>query len=189
MRFHDPFLPKSAPDEPRQLTELKRAIYEAERRRARSPTFTLGDGTTDRSVYDYLKFAGTDVTTVGSDGLLVTTASKGTWTPVDSSGAGLTFTTAIGSYVRLPIGLIVAQCSVIYPITASGANAVIGGLPYALGSSNAAAATYCTDATATNAIGAATTSLIGLYAAGGAAARTNAQLSTDSVAFTLIYET
>lgn len=189
MRFHDPLLPRAARDEPPHLTELKRAIYESERRRAQGPTFTLGDGTTDRAVYDYLRLAGVDVTTVGNRGLLVTTASRGSWTPIDSSGAGLTFTAAVGSYTRFPIGLVVAQCTVIYPATANGANATIGGLPYTLGSSNAVAACYCTDATATNALGAATTTLVALIAAGGAAARTNAQLSTDTIAFTLIYET
>lgn len=187
MRFHDPALPVVR-EEPHYFRELKRALYESERRRAQSPTFTLGDGTTDRAVYDYLKFAGVDVTTLGGNGIVVTTASKGSWTPIDSSGASLSLTAA-GSYVRFPIGLVVAQCTVIYPTTASGANAIIGGLPYTIGASNAVAACYCTDATATHALGSANTTLIPLIAAGGAAARTNAQLSTDTIAFTLIYET
>lgn len=188
MRFHDPLLPVVR-EEPHHFRELKRALYESERRRAQEPTFTLGDGTTDRAVYDYLKFAGVDVTTLGSNGVVVTAATKSTWTPIDSSGAGLTFTAAIGSYVRFPIGLVVAQCTVIYPATASGAAAIIGGLPFTVGSSNAAGAAYTTCATATTALASATTTLVALVNAAGAAAITNAQMTGKTISFTVAYET
>lgn len=188
MRFHDPHLP-IVRDEPQHLKELKRAIYEMERRRPRTPTLTIGDGTTNFSLFDYLQFAGASLSTIGSDGQKVTVAERGTWTPIDSSGASLSFTAAVGSYTYFPIGLVVAQCTVVYPATASGASATIGGLPFTVGASNAVAACYCTDATATNALAAATTTLVPLIAAGGAAARTNASLSTDTIAFTVIYET
>ena len=50
------------------------------------------------------------------------------WTPVDSSGAGLTFTSASGQYVQ--IGKIIFYTfQLAYPATGSGANALIGGLP------------------------------------------------------------
>ena len=54
---------------------------------------------------------------------------EGTWTPNDASGAGLTFSTAFGTYTK--IGRTVhAFFVVIYPATANGAAAVMGGLPF-----------------------------------------------------------
>lgn len=57
---------------------------------------------------------------------------EGTWTPTDASGAGLTFTTATGLYTKIG-RLVVATFRVIYPVTANGSNAIIGGLPFASG--------------------------------------------------------
>jgi len=60
---------------------------------------------------------------------------EGTWTPIDSSGAGLTFTGASGQYVKT--GNIV-QCAFAFtfPSTASTANVSIGGLPFTSGASD-----------------------------------------------------
>jgi hypothetical protein len=56
---------------------------------------------------------------------------EGTWTPVDGSGAGLSFSTAVGLYTK--VGRVVhAQFAVLYPSTASGTRAAIGGLPFAV---------------------------------------------------------
>ena len=55
---------------------------------------------------------------------------EGTWTPIDSSGAGLTFTDNSGTYVKIgSLCYITGYLS--FPSTASGANAIIGGLPFA----------------------------------------------------------
>lgn len=54
---------------------------------------------------------------------------EGSWTPVDSSGAGLSFSTATGVYTKIG-RLVVAPGTVAYPATASGANIKIGGLPF-----------------------------------------------------------
>ena len=55
---------------------------------------------------------------------------EGTWTPIDSSGAGLTFTDNTGTYVKIgSLCYITGYLS--FPSTASGANAIIGGLPFA----------------------------------------------------------
>jgi hypothetical protein len=54
---------------------------------------------------------------------------EGTWTPIDSSGAGLTFVAASGSYTKVG-NLVSASGFVQYPVTASAANATIGGLPF-----------------------------------------------------------
>lgn len=57
---------------------------------------------------------------------------QGTWTPVDGSGAGLTFTAASGRWTRSG-RMVFWQCVVTYPTTASGAAAEVGGLPFAVG--------------------------------------------------------
>ena len=57
------------------------------------------------------------------------TPAEGTWTPIDSSGASLSLTYALGKYKK--VGSIVwysFQCA--YPATASAALATIGGLPF-----------------------------------------------------------
>ena len=56
------------------------------------------------------------------------TQSSGTWTPTDGSGAGLTFSAAVGTYVKVG-NMIFANAYVTYPTTASGANAKITGFP------------------------------------------------------------
>lgn len=58
--------------------------------------------------------------------------AEGTWTPIDSSGATLSFAAASGRYTK--IGRHVFwQAFVTYPATANGSNAVIGGLPFSVG--------------------------------------------------------
>ena len=54
---------------------------------------------------------------------------EGTWTPVDASGAGLTFTIAAGMYTKVG-RLVVASFRVQFPSTASTAALVISGLPF-----------------------------------------------------------
>ena len=55
--------------------------------------------------------------------------TSGTWTPVDASGAGLTFTSVVASYEKIG-RLVIARCQLIYPTTASAVPAIIGGLPF-----------------------------------------------------------
>ena len=55
---------------------------------------------------------------------------ESTWTPSDGSGAGLSFTVTEAKYTK--IGRMVhASCVLAFPVTASGAAAVIAGLPFA----------------------------------------------------------
>jgi hypothetical protein len=58
----------------------------------------------------------------------------GTWTPTDGSGAGLTFTTVLGRYIKIGKQVTV-HFRVTYPSTVSGATAILGGLPYLVESS------------------------------------------------------
>jgi hypothetical protein len=54
---------------------------------------------------------------------------EGTWTPNDQSGAGLSLSAGNARYTK--VGNIVVACAeILYPSTASGASAVIGGLPF-----------------------------------------------------------
>lgn len=53
----------------------------------------------------------------------------GTWTPTDTSGAGLTFAVDTAWYVR-KARMVAFMASLTWPVTANGAGAAIGGLPY-----------------------------------------------------------
>ncbi len=54
---------------------------------------------------------------------------EGTWTPIDSSGAGLSLTVANATYVKVG-RLVTANFAIVYPATASPATARVGGLPF-----------------------------------------------------------
>jgi len=54
---------------------------------------------------------------------------EGTWTPVDSSGAGLTFSGASGTYTKIGRQVTV-NGQLTFPSNASTANISIGGLPF-----------------------------------------------------------
>lgn len=55
--------------------------------------------------------------------------ATGTFTPIDSSGASLTFTGAVG-YYRKYAGFVSIWGSLTYPTTVNGSAALIGGLPF-----------------------------------------------------------
>lgn len=104
---------------------------------------------------------------------VVSRREKATWTPTDGSGAGLVLTVTDATYVRNGDS-ITLHMYVTYPVTASGANAQIGGLPYAPASTS-------TGAIFTGGAGGATTcqiagTNINIFAPG-AVAITNANLS------------
>jgi len=70
---------------------------------------------------------------------------EGTWTPTDASGASLSLT-VLGSATYIRVGkLVTVQALIVYPTTASGLNATIGGLPFA-----ASAITYAQSYVFTN---------------------------------------
>jgi hypothetical protein len=56
---------------------------------------------------------------------------EGTWTPTDTSGAGLTFSDKAGLYTKIG-RMVYWQMLVIYPTTVSAANSLIGGLPFTI---------------------------------------------------------
>ena len=60
---------------------------------------------------------------------------EGTWTPTDTSGAGLTFTPSLCTYTK--VGRLVTLSGLItFPTTASTAAISIGGLPFTQSASN-----------------------------------------------------
>jgi hypothetical protein len=60
---------------------------------------------------------------------------EGTWTPVDNSGASITFDVAYGYYIK--VGKVVyVQAKIVYPSTASGLNNSVGGLPFSMSNTN-----------------------------------------------------
>jgi hypothetical protein len=67
---------------------------------------------------------------------------EGTWTPTDASGAGLTFTGATGRYVKIGRFVFCAG-SMTYPATASGSEAIWGGLPFNSTDFGGGTTTYC----------------------------------------------
>ena len=58
---------------------------------------------------------------------------EGTWTPIDASGANLSFTDNTGTYRKIG-NLVIAGYRIVYPSTANGSDAFVGGLPFASGS-------------------------------------------------------
>jgi hypothetical protein len=72
-------------------------------------------------------FPAADSTT--SDPNTLTHYERGTWKPVDASGAGLAFVNATGTYEKIGRTFI-ARCAVTFPSTTSSRLAAIGGLPF-----------------------------------------------------------
>jgi hypothetical protein len=54
---------------------------------------------------------------------------EGTWTPTDGSGAGLSFSSVLGTYIKIG-QLVIAWATITFPATGNGANAAISGLPF-----------------------------------------------------------
>jgi hypothetical protein len=52
----------------------------------------------------------------------------GSWTPIDSSGASLSFTSVSANYTQIG-NMVFAYCQLIYPSTVNSSNSIIGGLP------------------------------------------------------------
>jgi len=108
-----------------------------------APTAAVGTNTTQLAttafalanwpggVVGNLSFPATQVPSAGAN--VLDDYEEGTWTPIDSSGASLSFTsnwtalyTKIGRVVYVVFGIT-------YPATASGATATLGGLPFTSG--------------------------------------------------------
>lgn len=131
--------------------------------------------TTNAVTFPASQFASADANTLDD-------YEEGTFTPVDASGAGLAFVSAVGFYTKIGNRVLI-DLTVQYPATASGLAAAIGGLPFICSASTAGAMasrfqnaglTYTVNITAT-------TAAVGMWTNVGAAV-TNAQLSGSFVA-------
>jgi hypothetical protein len=116
---------------------------------------------------------------------------EGTWTPVDGSGAGLSFSVLDARYTK--IGRMV-QCfaQITYPSTANTSSAAISGLPFTMattgGGAYGAFTVYSTEPTVVVWLNLSNTTISNAYALGGANA-TNVTFSTDNFRLVWIYET
>lgn len=121
---------------------------------------------------------------------LLSDYEEGTWTPVDASGDGLTFSGVIGRYTKIG-NLVFATGVVQYPVTASGTGSKIGGLPFAVinnGARGAGVINYKQTANADTLLpeNNATTFF---FATATGSVTTNAQLSNTAVYFGVTYLT
>jgi len=138
-----------------------------------------------------IAFPATQVTS--TDANTLDDYEEGTWTPTDGSGAGLTFTTAVGYYTK--IGRVVQfSIQVVYPSTADATAAKIGSFPFAFANANAARggpvvgySSYAATLGLLNDTGGVTTSRF--YVANGGTNVTNANLSTATLYFGGTYVT
>lgn len=121
---------------------------------------------------------------------LATFTSTTSWTPIDNSGAGLTFTGVNGNYFRFD-RVIIAWAQFNYPSTASGANASIGGLPVAAVNSSYVGGgcriNFTNAAVVSQALLTANSTTIDLYAANSLTRATNANMSLAQVDILCIY--
>lgn len=117
-----------------------------------------------------------------------TPTSSGSWTPVDASGATLTFTGVTGKYTV--IGNIVFYSAILtYPSTASGASAFIGGLPFTSANDAlyTAGAAQITGVAATGVIVAPNSKAMLVYNGATGATLTNTNLGTATVRISGFY--
>jgi hypothetical protein len=74
-----------------------------------------------------IKFPATQV--ASADANTLDDYEEGTWSATDASGAGLTFTSSSGIYVKIG-GWVYVSVYIAYPSTANASAAKIGGLPF-----------------------------------------------------------
>jgi len=111
------------------------------------------------------------------------------WTPIDASGASLAFSSAVGTYTKIGRQVTIVG-AVTYPVTANGANAVIGGLPFTVPAGNLSRQSfisYSDHATIRYLLPAPSATTATPYTAAGGAI-TNAGLSGLTIFFTIIIQ-
>ena len=111
------------------------------------------------------------------------------WTPIDSSGATLSFTSVTGSYLVLG-GTIVAWGALTYPATADGSSVKIGGLPIKVRNTAASQGggmiSYTTESTAARVLPFANNTYVDIRNTSGTIL-TNATMSGDTIYFCVMY--
>jgi hypothetical protein len=114
---------------------------------------------------------------------------EGTWTPTDLSGASLSFTTTLGRYTKVG-NQVTAWAWIQYPVTASGLDNTIGGLPFNIANETALRGGFALGFSQTASVGGGilspNTAYFVLVTSAGLNV-TNATLSTVIVSFVVIY--
>ena len=115
---------------------------------------------------------------------------EGTWTGTDASGAGLSITFTGLKYTKIGRLVYVNASAITYPVTASTANATIGGLPFTNGADNAGVtALISTNSNASRAMVVASTATFFFFANISNTLSTNVQLSGTSIyGFSAVYQ-
>ena len=127
-------------------------------------------------------------TSINFGGSTLSAYATGSWTPIDGSGASLSFTLATGSYIKIG-NLVWASCQVTYPSTANASQAIIGGLPFATGSTlekQGGNVCYTTSATMQHILTTASNTIFTLFTAAGGSV-TNATMSGVASYFQIVY--
>jgi hypothetical protein len=136
-------------------------------------------GTSGKGI-DFSATAGTGTSELLAD------YEEGTWTPVDSSGAGLTLTVTAASYTKIG-RMVYASLDITFPVTVNGATIFIGGLPFISKNVGTVAIAVTTEATCVRgATGSADDTTFVLYDSTGTPL-VNATMSTDVLRATVIY--
>jgi hypothetical protein len=110
------------------------------------------------------------------------------WTPIDTSGASLVFSTAIGKWTRFG-RMVIANCQVVYPVTVNGSAAQIGGLPFTVANNNSSLGglvTFTTISTLAHILSVPNSTVFNLFTANGTQV-INSALSTSTNYFQIIY--
>lgn len=127
-------------------------------------------------------------TNINFGGSNLGTYTEGTWTPIDASGASLTFSTAVGTYTQIG-NMVIALGEVVYPSTADGSNSLIGGLPVTVGSTaqkTGGAICYTSASTLARALAVASSTTFRMYTTAGVRV-VNSALSLTTINFQIIY--
>ena len=103
----------------------------------------------------------------------------GTFTPVDSSGASLAFTSASGFYTKIG-SLVTFRCTFTFPTTTDTSNVLIGGLPFSVDADTGGATIGYTPA-ASSAVAYTTIAATNIYLLRPGVNTTNANMSTQSI--------
>jgi hypothetical protein len=113
---------------------------------------------------------------------------EGVWTPIDSSGAGLTFAASSGSYTKVG-RMVMATGFVNFPVTADGSNNKIGGLPFTNidSTSRGVGAVNYKQVAALDTLMPENNATTLFFATATGSVTTNAQISNTAVYFGLVY--
>ncbi len=157
-----------------------------------SPTFTGSPVLSTASATSVALPTTSPLNSATSTSTVLSFYDEGTWTPTDASGAALSFTISAANCVYTRVGrLVIATYQIVYPVTASGSDNVIGGLPYTQKNTTngvfSGSVGYTDLATAITMAGIQNTTTFQFRTLASGIAETNVQLSAKTIRGTFIY--